>query len=307
MDEAQDGNLAVADPAAADSMSAGGVFHEIRLLTPERSEQFERTAGVLAERLEDELARWLGEASVMPAMMEQSVGFTGVDIEGCDLALLKSQFASGFGLITTDLPLALSMVSVLCGGTGGDVADIRPLSRLEVGVVDLILQPLVDLTVELFQLGSWELGPHVSGGGGLPPSTPGEAVVAMPFHISAAKSEGTLRVVLSSSQLQNYLDGIDRRLAGQSAVHTEPCVEIVRAVRPVPVELVAGFEPLRVPAKELVGLKVGDIVRTRQSVTRPLVARVGEERLFHFRPGQQGQRLVAEVTAVIGPGLGEGS
>ncbi len=302
MDEAAAGDLVVADPP-----TTGGIFQDIRLLTPERTKQFERTAGVMAEQLQDELARWLGEAQVMPGIMEQAVGYNGTDLENCDLAVLKSQFAAGFGLITTDLPLALSMVSVLCGGTGGDVAEIRPLSRLEVGVMDLILEPLVGLLVDLFQMGSWELGPHVSGSAGLPPSKPGEAVVMMPFHITAAKAEGNLRVMVTSTQIQNYIDGVDRRVAGQSTVRTEPCVEIVRAVRPVPVELVAGFEVMRVPARALAGLEVGDIVRTGQSVTRPLVARVGEERLFHFRPGQQGQRLVAEVTGLIGSGLGEGS
>lgn len=306
MDEPQGGELALADPTSP-AGAAGGVFHEIRLLTPERSEQFERTAGAMATKLEDELSRWLGEATVVPGALEQAAGVADLDLDECDLALLKSPFAPGFGLLTTDLPLALSMVTVLCGGPGGEVSDVRPLSRLEVGVIDLILQPLANLLVDMFFLGSWELGSHVTSSGGLPPVTPGEAVVMMPFRVTAAKTEGDIRVVLTSSQLQNYLVGVDRALAGQQTIRDEPCVEIVRAVRPVPVELVAGFDVMRVPARELAGLQVGDIIRTNQSVSRPLVARVGEERLFHFRPGQQGQRLVAEVTGLIGSGLGEGS
>ncbi|MEL6984477.1 MAG: FliM/FliN family flagellar motor C-terminal domain-containing protein, partial [Actinomycetota bacterium] len=61
-------------------------------------------------------------------------------------------------------------------------------------------------------------------------------------------------------------------------------------------ELIAGFEPLQVPARQLADLQIGDVIRTRQSVSRPLVARVGGERLFHIRAAQRGQRLVAELT-----------
>ena len=66
--------------------------------------------------------------------------------------------------------------------------------------------------------------------------------------------------------------------------------------------MVAGFDLLRVPAGELVGLRVGDVIRMGQSVGRPLVGRVGEQRLFQLRPGARGQRLVAEVTGHLTTG-----
>ena len=49
---------------------------------------------------------------------------------------------------------------------------------------------------------------------------------------------------------------------------------------------------------------MGDVVRTGLSVGRPLVGRVGEQRLFQVRPGASGQRLVAEITAHIEDGRG---
>lgn len=107
-------------------------------------------------------------------------------------------------------------------------------------------------------------------------------------------------VAMSASQLQTYSEEVDRRIAGLLASKDdEPNPQIMRAVQPVVVELIAGFEPLQVPARQLADLQIGDVIRTRQSISRPLIARVGGERLFHIRAAQRGQRLVAELTGHV--------
>ncbi|MEL7156772.1 MAG: FliM/FliN family flagellar motor switch protein, partial [Actinomycetota bacterium] len=70
-------------------------------------------------------------------------------------------------------------------------------------------------------------------------------------------------------------------------------------VRYVPVELIVGFDSIRVPARILADLQEGDVLRTGQLISQSLVARVGTERVFSVRAAQQGQRLVAEVTGRI--------
>ena len=101
-------------------------------------------------------------------------------------------------------------------------------------------------------------------------------------------------------QLQQYNESLDRRLAGRSSSRRSgPTANTIRAMQPVEVDLVVGFDPLRIPAGKLAGLQVGDVLRTRQSVSRHLVARVGSERIFAVRPAQRGQRLVAELIAPI--------
>ncbi len=273
-------------------------FQQARLLTAERAQLFGRSAETLAERFEDELSRWLSEAEVIPGTVEQVE--LGDLVDGnTDLAVVKSLFQLSHGVIATGLELALSVVSMLCGGGAQPPPDCRPLSRLEMGVYDLILQPLLDLAIDLFDLGPAELGPHVSSASALPPAQP-EPAIAIPLHITVPGISGTITVGLSATQLQAYSEELDRRIAGQLAARRdEPNIQVVRAVQPVIVELIAGFEPMQVPARQLVGLEIGDVIRTGQSITRPLVARVGDQRLFHIRPAQRGQRLVAELTAHI--------
>jgi flagellar motor switch protein FliM len=284
-------------------------FQQARLLTNERAQLFGRTAETLAERFEDELCRWLSDASVSSGTVEQ-IRLAELATGDNDLAILKSLYQMTHGIIASDLTLALSIVAMLCGGVANPPPEKRPLSRLEMGVYDLVLQPLIDLAMDLYRIGSTELGPHVSSASALPDSQP-EAAIAIPLHVNVGGVEGDIHVGLSATQLQSYSEDLDRRIAGQIASkRDEPSIQIIRAVQPVVVELIAGFEPMQVPARQLAGLQVGDVVRTRQSITRPLIARVGNEQLFHIRAAQRGQRLVAEVIGHVDsthPGASIGS
>lgn len=270
-------------------------FQQSRLLTSERAQLFNRTAETLAQRFEDDLGRLLSDVSVTAAPVEQ-IELLDLATGSNDLAVIKSQYQMTHGIVASDLTLALSAVAMLCGGVADPPPEPRPLSRLEMGVYDLVLQPLVDATVELFEIGPTEIGGHTSSESGLPDGQM-EPAIAVPLTISAGGAEGAMVVAMSATQLQTYSEEVDRRIAGlQASKSDEPNAQIIRAVQPVVVELIAGFEPLQVPARQLADLQVGDVIRTRQSISRPLVARVGGERLFHIRAAQRGQRLVAELT-----------
>ncbi len=274
-------------------------FQQSRLLTTERAQLFNRTAESLAERYEDELSRWLSDVTITAASVEQ-LDLLDLATGENDLAVIKSQYQMTHGIIASNLSLALSVVAMLCGGVADPPPDVRPLSRLEMGVYDLVLQPLLDIAIELFEIGPTELGPHASNASGLPDAQP-EPAIAVPLTVAIGDSEGAMTIAMSASQLQEYSEEADRRIAGLLASKTdEPNPRVVRAVQPVVVELIAGFEPMQVPARQLADLQVGDVIRTRQSINRPLIARVGAERLFHIRAAQRGQRLVAELTAHAG-------
>jgi flagellar motor switch protein FliM len=203
-------------------------------------------------------------------------------------------------VIATDLHLALSIVATLCGGVGQPPPDVRPLSRLEMGVFDLVLHPVLSLASRLFEVGDCEIGTHVANGSGLPDGQP-EPTIAIPLQLTTGSIEGEVTIGFTASQLQAYLEELDRRIAGRVATKQgRPNVQIVRAVRPVPVDMIVGFDLLQVPAGQLASLRLGDVLLTKQLVSKSLVARVGSERIFTVRAAQRGQRLVAEIIGRIG-------
>ena len=291
--------------AETNAVSELNPFKQTRLLTAERSQLFMRTAETLAERLEEELSRWLSDYTVRPEPVEQ-VTIPELARPDIDLAIVKTSYHLGYGVIATDLQLALSIVATLCGGIGQAPPDVRPLSRLEMGVFDLVLRPVLDLTSELFDVGPCEIGTHVTNASGLPDSQ-AEPAIAIPFLLSVASIEGHLTIALTAGQIQSYSEDLDRRIAGRLATKKDaPNVHVLRAVQPVPVELIVGFDLMQVPAGQLAGLQVGDVLRTRQSVSKSLVARIGSERIFYVRAAQRGQRLVAELLSRVSTEKGLG-
>ncbi len=282
-------------------MSQGNPFQQARPLTAERAQLFSRTAEAMCERLQEELGRWLGETRVRADQIE-TTAIPALALPDHHLTLIKARYHLSHGLMATELKLALALVSMLCGGIVTPVVDIRPLTRLEMGVLDLVIRPMLGVVAEAFDTGPLEIGAQVSPSAALPDSKP-EPAVSVPLDLKVGTVEGRIMLGLTLGQLQAYSEEMDRRIAGRVPARTNTVnVRAARAVAPVPVELAVGFDLFQVPAGQLAGLRVGDVVRTGQSVTRSLVGRIGTERLFHVRAAQRGQRLVAEVTGKLDPG-----
>lgn len=282
-------------------MSEGNPFQQARPLTAERALLFARTTEAMAERLQEDLGRWLGETRVQADPVETTL-IPALALPDHHLTLIKARYHVSHGLMAVELKLALTLVSMLCGGIATPVIEIRPLTRLEMGVLELLLQPLLAVVAEAFDTGPLEIGAHLLHAGALPDSK-AEPAVSLPIDLKVGNTEGRILLGLTLGQLQAYSEELDRRIAGRVPAKSNIVnVRAARAVAPVPVELIAGFELFQVPAGQLAGLRVGDVVRTGQSVTRPLVARIGTERLFQVRAAQRGQRLVAEVTGKLDPG-----
>ncbi len=282
-------------------VSQGNPFQQARPLTAERAQLFARTTEAMCERMQEELGRWLGETRVLADQVETTM-IPALALPDHHLTLIKARYHMSHGLIATELKLGLTLVSMLCGGIAAPVIDIRPLSRLEMGVLDLVFRPILDVVAETFDTGPLEIGAHLSHATSLPDSKP-EPAVSLPISLKIGNVEGRMMLGLTMGQLQTYSEEMDRRIAGRVPARTNTVnVRAARAVAPVPVEMAVGFDLFQVPAGQLAGLRVGDVVRTGQSVTRPLVGRIGTERLFHVRAAQRGQRLVAEVLGKLDPG-----
>ena len=287
--------------AEASVVSEGNPFQQARPLTAERAQLFARTTEAMCERLQEELGRWLGETHVQADQVETTM-IPALALPDHHLALVKARYHMSHGLIAIESKLVLTLVSMLCGGIAAPVIDIRPLTRLEMGVLDLVLGPLLSVVGEAFDTGPLEIGAHLSNATAVPDSKP-EPAVSVPVHLKVGTVEGRFLLGLTMGQLQAYSEEMDRRIAGRVPARTNTVNMLAaRAVAPVPVELAVGFDLFQVPAGQLAGLRVGDVVRTGQSVTRPLVGRIGTERLFHVRAAQRGQRLVAEVIGKLDPG-----
>lgn len=290
-EQVEQGDAVVAG-AVASGADPRSLF-EARRLTPERAALFQRSGDALAALIEEELGKWLNDVSVRAGAIEETT-MSAVVAGDVDVCILEAQEHLSSAVVSTDSELALMLVTLLCGGMSpGESAD-RPLSRLEVGVLDLLLAPVIDRTTDAFRIGACTIVGHVSDTFQLP-DFPEQPAIAIPMQIDQTHLSGRILMAFTVSQLQAFNETVDRRLAGQSNRAAVRNRVIEQSIRPVPVEMVIGFNHMKVPAGDLADLHVGDVLRLRQSITTDLVARVGSERIFSVRAGQRGQQIVAEI------------
>ncbi len=273
-------------------------FRQTRLVTADRRPLLAQTADDLRERLAEELSRWVSEAELVAEPIEQVDLYDLADAER-DVAVIRAQDHLAYGLVSTELALALPLVAALCGGAAAPEEEIRPLTRIEASVFDLIVEATVNLAAQAFGVGPCQVAHHVVGAAALPSGTD-EPALALPYRMTIGETTGLVTFAFPASQLQLHLEELDQRISGRAAERQRRSVNrsVARALVPVPVEVVVGFEPISVPTHQLAALAPGDVIRTGQLLSRSLVARIGSENLFYVRAAQRGQRLVAEV---LGP------
>lgn len=271
---------------------------ESRRLTPDRIAQFQRSADALAAAIEEEFSSWLAEVSVKAEpVKEVHLEDLTTDGEAREVVVIEAREQLSSSLLVMDLGLSLSIVVLLCGGAPTE-DEPRALTRLEAGVLDVLFQPALDLAAEAFRVGECRILGHVSDAFPLP-DLPDESAVALPMRVHHGQAEGSLMICFTSGQLQEYTEAIDRRLAGQAGDRARNAAT-ERAVLPVPVDVVVGFEHVRMSTGQVADLEVGDVIRIGQQLGEELDARVGGQSMFTVRPGQLGTRLVAEIVEVNG-------
>ena len=213
-------------------------------------------------------------------------------------------------VVEMNVQLALVLVDRMLGGQGQPVAPrrptevethllhelvgnglpafeetLRPLAQVEPRVAD------VDYNPQLVQI--------------VPPS---EVVLLLTYKVTVAqgqRSEGLLSICYPYSTLGPALNQLSSNLwldpslpAGSPEV-----VEPVRAELPqVPVRLAVEAAPVAVPARDVAGMQVGDVLRLGHPVDAPLTGRVGGADVLAGHLGRRGRRLAFQVTDWLSTG-----
>ncbi len=293
------------DPAADPTAPVVYSFGQSAHLTAEKTALYQEAADQIAFDVAVGLADWLSGFSVQAdPLIEAGAGEELVDvIDDFDEAsvLLNAQSS---GTISTELPLALALVTGLLGGPSMPPGDPRPLTSIERRVLDLVLKTVIDAATKTLLIpGEVLVDRSKNGAFAANEHDSPEARIGFAFRIQGPGGAGQIVVGLELWALQEFSDVIDGRLTGRRAVlpvSADP--HTAAALHPVPVPLSVGLERVHLTAREVVGLRAGDVIRTRHAVDADAIASVGTVDLFVVRLGQSGRRLTAEVIAPLGNG-----
>lgn len=174
--------------------------------------------------------------------------------------------------------VAFTMIDRMLGGTGRGIALQRALTEIEQNVVDagvkLILenlteawQPIMDLQ---FRIAGRETRPQM-----LQVAAPNDAMILVVFDMRIGEARGMLNLCVPAGVTEaagsGFSQGYFRTRRDPTAVERSRLFDTLATV-PIPLQAILD---MRLTAREVVDLKVGDVLSFGHPIDRPVRVRVG--------------------------------
>ncbi|HEY4312632.1 MAG TPA: FliM/FliN family flagellar motor switch protein [Pirellulales bacterium] len=207
----------------------------------------------------------------------------------CFGVIRADEFGANVGLEISPRVMFPIIDRLLGGGHDASPPPDRPLTDIERRLASRVITPWNDALSRgwrdvaplTFELSKIETQPTVT-----TIAAASELVVVVECELTIADATGPVRFCIPSRSLEKWRDRLlgnpaGAPLAGPS--HAAPSMS--GSCMPGTVELVAELATVRVTARELADLRVGDIITTDTGVQSPLVVSVDGIPRFHARPG----------------------
>lgn len=217
------------------------------------------------------------------------------------LTVVSLEPLSGAGILQVPLPLAMSVLDRLLGGSGTGPYPVRALTDIEEGLITDIIdrcleqlaaafESLVAIEPEIVQLESNPQFAQIA--------APSDMVVAVVFDTRIGGQEGQLSLCIPFASLQPRLEAIARHsLSGDRRFGdvTGAADAIHRAMTEVPVDISVRFEPVTLTSNDVAGLRVGDVVPLGHPTEHPLAVLAGGVPLLAAVAGRKRKRLACRI------------
>ncbi len=217
------------------------------------------------------------------------------------LAVLSLAPLPGTSLLHLPLPVVMTAVDRLLGGTGTGTAPVRPLTDIEDGLAKGLLARVLrelsyafeSLTPVDPQVLSQESNPQFA-----QVASATDMVVVLGFDVRIGSISGDVTLCLPFTSMQPVLDEVTassflsgREVADPTALRSAMADRIGDAGVTVAVR----FGGVDLTSREVVELRPGDVVPLHHRTDRPLSVSVDGVDRFHAVAGRRGARLACVV------------
>jgi flagellar motor switch protein FliM len=217
------------------------------------------------------------------------------------LGVLAMPPLQGSSLLHVPLPLVMTAVDRLLGGTGSGAIPSRPLTEIEDGLVRGLLERVLRELAYAFE-SLVQIQPHIA----LQESNPQFAQVAaatdmvilLSFDVRVGSVTGEVTLCLPFTSMQPVLDEVTASslLTGRPVADPHVLRSVLGdRVGEAPLDVTVRFAGITLPSKRVVALRPGDLVPLGHRVDRPLAVCVEGIDRFAALPGRRGNRLACVV------------
>ena len=222
------------------------------------------------------------------------------------LAVINMDPLKGNAVLEIDPAITFSMIDRLFGGTGQGAKVSRDLTDIEQSVMEgIIVRILANMREAWTQvidlrprLGQIETNPQFAQI--VPPS---EMVVLVTLETKVGEEEGmmnfcipylTIEPIISKLSSQFWFSSVRRSST------TQYLGTLKEKLSDVDMDVVAEIGTINMPIRDVLALKVGDVVRLSSvRVGDPLSLSVGNKKKFYCQPGVVGKKMAVQVIGKI--------
>lgn len=210
------------------------------------------------------------------------------------------------GAIDLNPGVAFTMVDRMLGGTGETQTLERPLTEIELNVVDSVVKLMLDHLTETwravtnvqFKIHARETRPQM-----LQVTAPNEIVILLVFDVRVGESRGMLNVCIPASAIESVGETFAQAWHRTRRQPTpEESARLAANLGRVPLSVTAQLST-SMSARELIALRPGDVLSLGHSSGQPVSVYVGELPAF---VGQLTQRNGSLAISVQGNANGGG-
>lgn len=223
------------------------------------------------------------------------------------LSILQMSPLPGASLWHMPMPLAMSFIERLLGGTGSGPFPTRPLTDIEAilmrDITDRGLREITYSYESLFEVHAktmqLESNPQFA-----QISAPSDMVLLVTFEVKVGDAEGTAQLCIPYSSLSLQLENLSGGHFNKDEQNHDPAAiskALHERVSDVPVDVNVMFNTVTMTGSDILELEVGDVLPLHHPVASPLTVKVDGVPHLRAKPGRQGKRLACQIVDAIGP------
>ena len=222
------------------------------------------------------------------------------------LAVINMDPLKGNAVLEIDPAITFSIIDRLFGGTGQGAKVSRDLTDIEASVMEgIIVRILANMREAWTQvidlrprLGQIETNPQFAQ---IVPPT--EMVVLVTLETKVGEEEGMMNFCIPYLTIEPIISKLSSQFwfsSVRKSSTTQYLGTIKQQLTSVDMDVVADFGNINLPIRDVLSLRVGDVVRLSNiKVGDPLSLSIGNKKKFYCQPGVVGKKMAVQITGKV--------
>lgn len=274
--------------------------NELRRLRVEHEEIIRRLGALLSIYLRVEFGLQMSKLQTMPYHR-----FTEGITNPAHLVLFKVEPLRGICVLDVNARLALTIVDRLMGGAGHSVTQDRELSEIEAALLDQAVQIIVgewcNHWQQLQELRPVTLG-HESNGLFLQTAHSDTVMLVVTMEARMGDCMEPIQLAFPFATLEPLIRQLNQKLRTEVSSADQSAAQKPKwnpALETIPVPLSAEWPEVKMSARDLANLKVGDVIPLDADVLNNVCLRLSTHPKFTGRLGTQDGKWAVEITKPV--------